>query len=586
MVDIIIPTYNAHNTISKTLSSIAYQNNVSNINVYIVNDASEYDYANEISFFNNFLNITELKLDTNCGPGFARQYGVDNSNSEFIMFIDADDVFSSPSSVKLLLDSIQKTNSDIVISTFLEETENLKIVTHSDDSIWLHGKIYRRDFLFKKNIRFNNTYANEDNGFNQLVFLNDSITHTIPDITYFWLFNPNSITRKNNHQYFLDGIEGYIYNMTWALEQAINNNCNRNKIADLAFSVLVTAYYYYLHFYELKKSKNFLIWSKELYEIYINYPILFEEKKYEIWNDQFLFTTEDLDIQVKLNPKVSFDKFLNLIQKENFENIKNNDPLVLAFSCSKNWYKYLCIELFSLLECTKNIKKIYLLIETEDISEIPYLKLFQKLYNVEFKLVNINNYIRKRINPNSKNDNTFFTKFSFGKLLLPDIISEDKVLYLDSDTLVIDDLSSIWNFNIDEYYTAGVKDWGIYKRGNISELGIKDKYINSGVVIFNVKKIKEDKIHDKWFYIVNNYKLIFPDQDALNTACTDKIFYLPDIYNVADDVTKEPEDVSLAKIIHYAGIKENWVYDLKYSEIWCQIEERFNKKIGELIIND
>ena len=50
MIDVIIPAYNAHKTIERTLYSIAYQRNSENLNVYIINDNSIKDYSKEIDF--------------------------------------------------------------------------------------------------------------------------------------------------------------------------------------------------------------------------------------------------------------------------------------------------------------------------------------------------------------------------------------------------------------------------------------------------------------------------------------------------------------------------------------------------------
>ena len=154
-------------------------------------------------------------------------------------------------------------------------------------------------------------------------------------------------------------------------------------------------------------------------------------------------------------------------------------------------------------------------------------------------------------------------------------MEEDKVIYLDTDTLVVKDISNVWRYDISNYYVAGVKDFGIYKRGNIDELGINGKYINSGFLIFNLKKIRKDKIQKKWFDIINDQELLFPDQDALNIVCTNKELYLPSMYNICDDVTLELENKSLAKVYHYAGIKENWVVNLRYAEEWYNVEEKF-----------
>ena len=51
------------------------------------------------------------------------------------------------------------------------------------------------------------------------------------------------------------------------------------------------------------------------------------------------------------------------------------------------------------------------------------------------------------------------------------------------------------------------------------------------------------------------------------------------MYNVCDDVTMEIEDRDLAKIYHFAGIKDDWVVNLRYAEEWYNVEEKFYKEI-------
>ena len=582
MIDVIIPAYNAHDTIERTLFSIAFQKNVDDLNVYIVNDASEKDYSNEVMFFKNFMNIKELKLKINGGPGVARQFGIDKSNSNYIVFIDADDVFSNPFSIKILYENMENSNADVVISSFYEELEDGTTKEHIDDSIWLHGKMYRREFLEKHNIKFNNTYANEDNGFNQLVLLHDAKIKKIYDFTYHWGFNEKSITRINNHEYAFNGLKGYIYNMTWALDIAIEHRCKKDKIAVIAFTVLIAIYYYYIEFKNNVNKDDLIKWAKRIYEISIEYPIDNEEEKMEIWNNQILYSTENICNRDKYNPPISFNQFLEKIQY--YENTKYNNKMIIAMACTKTWYDHLVVGLYSLLETNKSIQKIYLFVETENERDIKHLNRLKEKYNVELKLINANNYFKDYINDDSPNNNSFFTNYAFCKLMLPDFVVEDKVVYLDTDTIVVKDISDVWNYDMTDYYMAGVQDHGIHERGNLEEIGIKGKYINSGFLVLNLKKIRKDNIPKKWFNIINKKELIFPDQDALNMVCNNKTLYLPSMYNVCNGVTLEIENTSLAKVYHYAGIKDNWVINFRYAEEWYNVEEKFyrNVVLGEI----
>lgn len=262
----------------------------------------------------------------------------------------------------------------------------------------------------------------------------------------------------------------------------------------------------------------------------------------------------------------------------------NKTELIIAMSCTKDWYHYLMVDIYSLLECTKNVKKIYLLIETNDINDVPYLKKINEKYNVEFKLINLNEYLIRNLSTNSPNRDTIYSNFSFGRLLLPDIVEEDKAIYIDTDAIVRKDISNVWKYDISNYYAAGVRDYGIIEDNIINIYGIKGKYINSGFVVFNLKKIREDNVKQRWFTLINGKKLVYPDQDALNIVCQYSEKYLPSMYNsceyAGDRITMEPVNKSLIKVYHYAGPKEYWVTDRLYGEEWYDAEEHFYNEFG------
>ena len=151
MIDIIIPAYNAHKTIEQTLFSIVYQELRKKIKVYLINDCSENGYKDIVTYFSNFIDIIELKLDANRGPGYARQYGIEHSYGDYIVFMDADDVLSNCYAIKDLYNEIERLECDVLISNFVEEV-NQKFLLRTKDTIWCHGKMYKRKFLQKYNL--------------------------------------------------------------------------------------------------------------------------------------------------------------------------------------------------------------------------------------------------------------------------------------------------------------------------------------------------------------------------------------------------------------------------------------------------
>lgn len=262
----------------------------------------------------------------------------------------------------------------------------------------------------------------------------------------------------------------------------------------------------------------------------------------------------------------------------------NEKNMVVAMSCTSDWYHYLMVDVYSLLDCTKNVKKIYLLVETSNIDDVPYLADIINKYDVDVVLVNLSNYLLSNLSETSPNRDTIYSNFSFGRLLLPEIVEEDKVLYIDTDAIVRKDISNVWKYDISDYYAAGIKDYGIIADNIIERYGIEGKYINSGFVVFNLKKIREDDIMARWFDIINQMELVYPDQDALNIVCQHREIYLPSMYNsceyAGDRITMEPLNRDLIKVYHYAGPKEHWVADRLYGEEWYDAEEKFYNEFG------
>ena len=312
MIDIIIPAYNAHDTIEQTLCSIAYQNIANLLNVYIIDDCSKKDYSDVVSFFENFINIKLFRLPENMGPGCARQYGIDHSNSEYIVFIDADDVFADSFSIQNLYNNIKENECDLVIGNFIEESSN-QFYEHNNDLTWLHGKIYKRSFLEKYNIRFNETRSNEDNGFNQLILLCEPKMVFLNSKVYIWKNNSKSITRSNNHEYQLTGLEGFAYNINYALENGLERNCNLTNISNLAFATLISEYFYYLKYYDTEEIKKMLKQSKHTLELYNKFP-LSEEVKETMFINQIKSSLDEEESRNILNPIISFDNYIELLK--------------------------------------------------------------------------------------------------------------------------------------------------------------------------------------------------------------------------------------------------------------------------------
>ena len=279
-IDIIIPAYNAEKTIVRTLSSIMMQSIIDDLHVIIVDDATplnsaKFDMETDepvmpyISIASRFgalgMDYTIIRLYENSGPGVARQKGIEAGKNEFFTCIDADDTFASAIALETMREAMIQTNPQFpkdsikcVSATFLQLGDELKqVMPHQNDMVWMFGKLYRRKFVEDYGIKFNNTRANEDTGYNKWVQLlctnpNEQLRF-IPEVVYFWHNKPNSITRINDGQYALDQCFcGWTDNMIYAIENVKKKRPFDGNVNQMICSIMLQLYYYWVETYAKK----------------------------------------------------------------------------------------------------------------------------------------------------------------------------------------------------------------------------------------------------------------------------------------------------------------------------------------------
>lgn len=157
--------------------------------------------------------------------------------------------------------------------------------------------------------------------------------------------------------------------------------------------------------------------------------------------------------------------------------------------------------------------------------QIDFLNKVVKTKNIENNVqkVDVTELYEKEFG-NCKNENAYCTPYTLLRLLadlIPNI--PDKLLYMDIDMMVNKDLGELYNTDIENYEYAAVKE----KYGHYF---IKWDYINAGMLLFNMKKMKETKLLEKAREKIRTKKMLFADQDAIFWSTTSKLI-LPRKFN-------------------------------------------------------
>ena len=248
-----------------------------------------------------------------------------------------------------------------------------------------------------------------------------------------------------------------------------------------------------------------------------------------------------------------------------------NNCINIAFITDNNFVIQTIVALFSLRANKLKETEYNIVILGKELSNSNITQ-FEKLSESKFcvKVLPLNDAIISE----SICKNSIYSSNVLYKLKLEKIFTEyNKLLFLDSDIIVLDDLTELYNTSIDNYYIAGVKDIGavVYNLKNKNKLCMN--YFNTGVMLLNLKKIREENFFDNVIlnYETNAKNYYFPEQDALNELIKDKIKLISIKYNfITSNVrytTKQltnffKEDMDNIKpvVLHYAGRCRPWKY--------------------------
>ena len=176
----------------------------------------------------------------------------------------------------------------------------------------------------------------------------------------------------------------------------------------------------------------------------------------------------------------------------------------------------------------------------------------------------------------------YFTLTIYYRLFIPDMFPEyDKGIYIDSDIVVPGDISELYNLELGDNLIGACTDnsiQGIPELINYLENAIgvnKLDYINSGVLLMNLKQMREKEFSKKFLTLLNKYHFdcIAPDQDYLNAMCNGKILYLNECWDTMPAEGREP--LENPKLIHYNLFQKPWCYDnIQYEDyFWKYAKE-------------
>lgn len=206
----------------------------------------------------------------------------------------------------------------------------------------------------------------------------------------------------------------------------------------------------------------------------------------------------------------------------------------IVYSTDQNYYKHCTASILSLLENNKNEKNIEIFVITNNVLDDSK----NKIKNIVEKYKREVNFIEIDSLCDKFEKNNQFPLSAFARLFLENLIEINKILYIDCDTIIKGELRDLWDINIDDYYIAGVQDSIQMYARTILGLDKNDKYLNSGVLLINLKKWREDNLKQRFLEYMEKYNWNVPhnDQGVLNGVCKGKILFISPKYNLMPEL--------------------------------------------------
>lgn len=278
-------------------------------------------------------------------------------------------------------------------------------------------------------------------------------------------------------------------------------------------------------------------------------------------------------------------------------NVETTDPIVLC-AADNNYVKPLTVMLRSAAENLRVGYNLRVIILDGGIEEASWSGLRESLVGLPIQLFAIRPSFEavKSLGISHHVTHTAYLRLLAGRLL-PDSI--DKVIYLDSDVLVCDDLTKLWERPLDDAMALAVPDVAcpfvdarfadcnfekaspylaaISPIENWRELGLNPAapYFNSGVLVLNIRRMREERIEQKLLECLqDNQRFVWCwDQYALNVVFADQWKPLPLRWNQGAHVFEFPDESysplnshefiqarDLPAIIHYTTEWKPWDY--------------------------
>lgn len=269
---------------------------------------------------------------------------------------------------------------------------------------------------------------------------------------------------------------------------------------------------------------------------------------------------------------------------------KKEEILNIVMQVNDEYAVFACVTMCSIMENTSDKRKIrfHILCGEGFSMEAEERLLLLKQDGIDLDIIRVDTDRFRNARPCA-----YISIDTYYKFLIPEVIEASKCIYIDADVLVNMDMNELYDIEFSGEYIAGALELSEFLVPDASlsyavQAGLAsfDDYINAGVLLMNLNRMRIDHITDKLISNISN-KSFHADQDTINKVCHGKIKIIDWKYNYIPFFTFEEYErffgpsqlIKENMIIHYAGQSKPWNCISGWmSDIWRTKAKKYLKK--------
>ena len=253
-----------------------------------------------------------------------------------------------------------------------------------------------------------------------------------------------------------------------------------------------------------------------------------------------------------------------------------NERVNIVFASDRNYIQHLGAALVSLLFNNRELAfTVYIISSGMTPKDRRRIDEIVKGYNCEVRHLTVSDDLFVQL----ATEHPMYPKGVYYRLLIPSLIDEKKVLYLDSDIIVNGPIRELYDTDLGDAYAGAIEDPG-FDRHDKLRMDRSSRYFNSGMMLINLAKWKESGLQKKVIdFIEHNPDAIwFPDQCGLNSIINGKWKKVPLRFNQQSSIFSEGfdekfdcfsrEELQEARtkpvIIHYTSGSKPWHFSNRH----------------------